>query len=77
MAMGFDKQTIALFTGASLLRLLLFALFPSLPALLTSRVELSTPVTNFKRRTPNLRIAIPMKRAHSIHSARRPVPLHS
>lgn len=34
---------------AVVLRLVLFAAFPSLPDLLTNRVEISTPVTSFKR----------------------------
>ena len=38
-----------LFLGAAVLRLALFTLFPSLPDLLTGRVEISTPVTSFKR----------------------------
>ncbi|KAG9255931.1 cell division control protein CDC91 [Emericellopsis atlantica] len=38
-----------IYAGAALLRLLLFVAFPSLPDLLTSRVEISTPVTSFKR----------------------------
>lgn len=39
-----------IFAGAAILRLVLFVAFPSLPDLLTSRVEISTPVTSFKRR---------------------------
>lgn len=50
-AMRYDTRTLALFAAAAALRLLLFTVFPSLPALLTSRVEISTPVTSFKRRT--------------------------
>lgn len=38
-----------LFAGAALLRLVLFVAFPGLPDLLTGRVEISTPVTSFKR----------------------------
>lgn len=34
---------------AVLLRLVLFFAFPGLPDLLTGRVEISTPVTSFKR----------------------------
>ncbi|KAG5920918.1 hypothetical protein E4U42_006032 [Claviceps africana] len=37
------------YAGAALLRLLLAVAFPSLPDLLTGRVEVSTPVTSFKR----------------------------
>jgi hypothetical protein len=39
------------FAGAAILRLILFVAFPSLPDLLTGRVEISTPVTSFKRCT--------------------------
>ena len=35
--------------AAVVLRLVMFTAFPSLPDLLTNRVELSTPVTSFKR----------------------------
>lgn len=44
-------RTAALYIGAAVLRLALFTLFPGLPDLLTGRVEISTPVTSFKRRT--------------------------
>lgn len=37
------------YAGAALLRLLLALAFPGLPDLLTGRVEISTPVTSFKR----------------------------
>lgn len=40
----------AIFASAALLRLLLFVVVPGLPDLLTGRVEISTPVTSFKRR---------------------------
>lgn len=43
-------RTAGLYTGAAVLRLGLFTLFPGLPDLLTGRVEISTPVTSFKRR---------------------------
>ena len=39
----------SVFAGAALLRLVLFLAFPGLPDLLTGRVEISTPVTSFKR----------------------------
>ena len=45
-----DRQKLLLFGSAAALRLLLFTAFPSLPDLLTGRVEISTPVTSFKRR---------------------------
>jgi hypothetical protein len=44
------ERTAALYVGAAVLRLALFTLFPGLPDLLTGRVEISTPVTSFKRR---------------------------
>lgn len=42
---------IVVFGAAFVLRLLLTCLFPALPDLLTGRVEVSTPVNSFKRRT--------------------------
>ncbi|KAF2501652.1 PIG-U-domain-containing protein [Lophium mytilinum] len=47
--MAIDKQKAILFGAAAAVRLLLFTAFPSLPNLLTGRVEISTPVTSFKR----------------------------
>ena len=38
-----------LFAAAAALRLLLAVAFPALPDLLSSRVEISTPVNGFKR----------------------------
>lgn len=49
--MAVDRRKIAVFGAAFVLRLLLTCLFPSLPDLLTGRVEVSTPVNSFKRRT--------------------------
>ncbi|KAI1358842.1 GPI transamidase subunit PIG-U [Xylaria arbuscula] len=46
--MGFH-DTAGLYGAAAALRLALFTFFPALPDLLTSRVEVSTPVTSFKR----------------------------
>ncbi|KAI1392927.1 PIG-U-domain-containing protein [Hypoxylon trugodes] len=43
------QGTAGLYAAAALLRLILFAFFPGLPDLLTDRVEISTPVTSFKR----------------------------
>lgn len=48
-AMAIDQQKALLFGAAAAVRLLLFAAFPSLPNLLAGRVEVSTPVTSFKR----------------------------
>lgn len=48
--MQIDKQQkLLLFGAAAAVRLLLFTLYPALPALLAGRVEVSTPVTSFKR----------------------------
>ncbi|KAI5801533.1 GPI transamidase subunit PIG-U [Peziza echinospora] len=44
-----DKRTIAVLASAALLRWLLFTSFPGLPATLANRVEISTPVTGYKR----------------------------
>jgi phosphatidylinositol glycan class U len=44
-----DQQKALLFGAAAAVRLLLFTAFPSLPNLLAGRVEVSTPVTSFKR----------------------------
>ena len=50
--MAIDKQQkLLLFGAAAAVRLLLFTVFPALPDLLAGRVEVSTPVTSFKRRT--------------------------
>ncbi|KAI1414076.1 PIG-U-domain-containing protein [Hypoxylon sp. FL1857] len=43
------QETAGLYAAAALLRLILYASFPGLPDLLTDRVEISTPVTSFKR----------------------------
>ena len=48
--MVIDRRKAILFTSAAGLRLIFFFAFPSLPDLLTGRVEISTPVTSFKRR---------------------------
>ena len=48
--MALDRRKVAVFGAAFVLRLLLVCLFPSLPDLLTGRVEVSTPVNSFKRR---------------------------
>jgi phosphatidylinositol glycan class U len=44
-----DRRKAAVFGAAAAVRLLLFTSFPGLPDLLTGRVEISTPVTSFKR----------------------------
>ncbi|CAI7662652.1 unnamed protein product [Penicillium bialowiezense] len=47
--MAIDRRKVLVFGAAFVLRLLLTCLFPSLPDLLTGRVEVSTPVNSFKR----------------------------
>ncbi|KAG0645677.1 Phosphatidylinositol glycan anchor biosynthesis class U [Hyphodiscus hymeniophilus] len=47
--MSIDRRKAAIFGAAAAVRLLLFTSFPGLPDLLTARVEISTPVTSFKR----------------------------
>ncbi|KAK2044558.1 GPI transamidase subunit PIG-U [Colletotrichum somersetense] len=47
MTQGGNKTGV--YAAAAALRLLLFVAFPGLPDLLTGRVEISTPVTSFKR----------------------------
>ena len=49
MALG--QRKVLLYTAAAALRLLLFLGFPSLTDFLAGRVEISTPVTGFKRCT--------------------------
>ncbi|KAF8242873.1 PIG-U-domain-containing protein [Wilcoxina mikolae CBS 423.85] len=44
-----DRRSVCIIVFAVSFRLFLFTAFPSLPDLLTNRVELSTPVTSFKR----------------------------
>lgn len=43
------RTALGLFAAAAVARLALFTFFPGLPDLLTGRVEVSTPVTSFKR----------------------------
>lgn len=52
--MAVDQRKVAVFAGAFVLRLVLVVLFPSLPDLLTGRVEVSTPVDSFKRCTQHV-----------------------
>lgn len=47
--MVLDRRKVVLFSTASAIRVVLFFGFPALPDLLTGRVEISTPVTSFKR----------------------------
>lgn len=48
LKMNVDRRKASLFATAAVVRLLFFS-FPGLPDLLTGRVEISTPVTSFKR----------------------------
>lgn len=48
--MVIDRRKFFLLGAAAALRLSLSLLFPFLPNILTGRVEISTPVTSFKRR---------------------------
>jgi phosphatidylinositol glycan class U len=50
MHTSMDRKALLLFGAAAGVRFLLFTAFPSLPDTLTGRVEISTPVTSFKRR---------------------------
>lgn len=43
------KRLQGLYLAATVLRLVLFFAFPGLPELVAGRVEVSTPVTSFKR----------------------------
>ncbi|KAJ9606100.1 hypothetical protein H2200_009061 [Cladophialophora chaetospira] len=49
MAISLDRKTVAIYAGAGLLRLLVFLAFPGIPEFLTTRVEISTPISSFKR----------------------------
>ena len=49
MAISLDRKTVAIYAGAILLRLVVFLLFPGIPGFLTTRVEISTPISSFKR----------------------------
>lgn len=47
--MDLHGTTTGLYAAAAFLRFILFTFFQGLPDLLTARVEISTPVTSFKR----------------------------
>lgn len=47
--MTLTRDQLLLLGAAGVLRLTVFVAFPSIQALLTHRVEISTPVTSFKR----------------------------
>ena len=48
--MAIDRRKLALYIAALAIRLLLSTAFPLVTELLTGRVEISTPVTSYKRR---------------------------
>lgn len=76
--MAIDSQhRLLLFAAAAAVRLLLFTLFPTLPDVLAGRVEVSTPVTSFKRRMSchvYLGLSLPLL---TPRSPRRSLPLHA
>jgi GPI-anchor transamidase subunit U len=49
MAISLDRETAAVYAGAALLRLVVFLAFPGIPEFLSTRVEVSTPISSFKR----------------------------
>jgi GPI-anchor transamidase subunit U len=49
MAVSLDRNSVAIYAGAVVLRLLILLVFPGIPEFLTSRVEISTPISSFKR----------------------------
>lgn len=73
--MVIDRRKATLFSSAAALRLILFFAFPSLPVLLTGRVEISTPVTSFKRCKTSCQCTA-CQLWLTLFSARRPLPLY-
>ncbi|KIW17861.1 hypothetical protein PV08_05056 [Exophiala spinifera] len=49
MTSAWDRKTIGIYAGAICLRLLVVFAFPDLPNFLSTQVEISTPVSSFKR----------------------------
>ncbi|EXJ79434.1 phosphatidylinositol glycan, class U [Capronia epimyces CBS 606.96] len=49
MAISLDRKTAAIYAGAALLRLLVLVAFPDLSDFLGEQVEISTPISSFKR----------------------------
>lgn len=47
--MPIDRRKAALIAAAIIGRIVVFAFFPQLPELLTGQVEVSTPVSSYKR----------------------------
>jgi GPI-anchor transamidase subunit U len=49
LIMPIDRRKAAVVATAVVLRVVVFVIFPGLPDLLTGQVEVSTPVSSFKR----------------------------
>jgi hypothetical protein len=72
-----QHQPLLLYGAAAAVRLLLSTAFPSLPTLLAGRVEVSTPVSSFKRRMdPNDVHVFFVIAANTRCSARRPLSIY-
>ena len=71
-----DYPNEVVFATAAAVRILLALAFPELPDILTGRVEISTPVSSFKRRKSAF-LADGLKRTllTSVRSARRTIPV--
>lgn len=52
--MPVDRRKTAIIAAAVVLRIIVFAFFPQLPDLLTGQVEVSTPISSFKRCTKQI-----------------------
>jgi phosphatidylinositol glycan class U len=49
MAVSLDLQSAAIYAGAALLRLVVFVAFPDVADFLSTQVEISTPISSYKR----------------------------
>ena len=49
MAVSVERDTVLVYAGAIILRLFVFLVFPNLSDFLTAQVEISTPISSFKR----------------------------
>ncbi|KEF63180.1 phosphatidylinositol glycan, class U [Exophiala aquamarina CBS 119918] len=49
MAVSMDRDTVAIYAGAVVIRLIVFLIWPNLSDFLTAQVEISTPISSFKR----------------------------
>ena len=47
--MALDNKAIGILAGAAALRLIVFLAFPQIPEFLSTQVEISTPISSFKR----------------------------